>query len=192
MKRQDLVIGQLVAKSAEPIRLKRHQLKDQVGNLLGSILYSKGTYDKYLMHLDKASVYYVNQFLGQVTIIGDWVSKGYIPSIDDGIMQLERLFSLCREYSEEGKLFIDFNNPLKSLREKRPISDRIRAFEDFYLYCYIRNEIVMSLFDVITYDKNEPKKLFELIDEKFTVNDFKQMLTKYIEIYATKLINGDL
>jgi len=36
------------------------------------------------------------------------------------------------------------------------------------------------------------KKLFELIDEKFTVNDFKQMLTKYIEIYATKLINGDL
>jgi hypothetical protein len=45
----------------------------------------------------------------------------------------------------------------------------------------------MSLFDVITYDKYMAKKLFGLLDSKFTVQDFKQMLTEYIDSYVSRL-----
>jgi hypothetical protein len=84
-------------------------------------------------------------------------------------------------------MFVDSINPLKSLREKQSISARLIEYEEYYFFCFIRNEIVMSLFDVITYDKYMAKKLFGLLDSKFTVQDFKQMLTEYIDSYVSRL-----
>lgn len=183
----DFVIYQLVDRAAKPIQSKREQLKNKISDLLFSIRERERTDDNYYLHLDIASVYYVNQFLGQITVIGDWVSKGYYPDIDSGMKQLEKIFDLCRELSYQRKYLADNIDPLKEIREKQPMSASIRSFEDFYNFCYIRNEIVMSLFDVLIYEKDISHKLFGLIKDQSSIVELKQTFIFYIEGYANQI-----
>jgi hypothetical protein len=184
---KEMVVEQIVERAVQSIYLQKKQLKNQINNLLNSIREREGTIEAYLLHLDKASVYYVNQCLGQVTIISDWVSKGYFPSEDAAVRQLEKLFSLCREYANERRMIIDCIDPLKNLREKQPMSDRISAFEDFYYFCFIRNEITMSLFSEIINKQTISKKLFGLLDNRFTVEYLQETLLQYIDGCANKI-----
>lgn len=101
------------------------------------------------------------------------------------------VYDLCKEYAYKREYFAHSIDPLKELREIQPMSACISAFEGFFNFCYIRNEIVMSLFDVLTYEKAISNKLFGLIEDKFSIQSLKQNLIFYIEGYAN-IINNNL